>query len=133
MFGCDICHNKGNIACKCRFLVYTRLMSENNTNTNQAANTAMTQTIEDLFPIVFGGEWKSDADGGIAFRNLLEAFVTGANMLREKFDADVWAGHSDGTVPVTVQSVRKARTGDTPGKKAKVLTPAEILAKRLAK
>ena len=116
--------------------MYDRLVSEN-TNTPETATAvsqAMTITIETLFPTVFGSEWKTmKPDAAIAFRNTLEAFVKGANMLREKFDADVWAGHSDGTVSTDIQSVRQARTGDTPGRKAKVLTPAEQLAKRLAK
>jgi hypothetical protein len=105
-----------------------------NTETNTGAAKALTVTIEELFPTVFGTEWKTmeEADA-VAFRDLLEAFVTGANMLREKFDGDVWKGHSDGTVSIAIQSVRKARTGDTPGRKAKELTPAELLAKRLAK
>jgi hypothetical protein len=95
---------------------------------------AMTTTITDLFSIVFGAEWKSmEDDEAIAFRNLLEAFVTGANMLREKFDGDVWKGHSDGSVSVKIQSVRQQRTGDKPGRKAAELTPAEVLAKRLKK
>lgn len=93
---------------------------------------AMTTTIEDLFSTVFAAEWKTMEDEeAIAFRNLLEAFVTGANMLREKFDGDVWKGHSDGTVSTDIQSVRKQRDGEKPGRKAAELTPAEVLAKRL--
>lgn len=101
---------------------------------NPTLSDAMTTTITDLFSTVFGAEWKTmEEDEAIAFRNLLEAFVTGANMLREKFDSDVWKGHSDGTVSIKIQSVRQQRTGDKPGKKAVELTPAEILAKRLKK
>ena len=103
-------------------------MSDNN------AAAALTTTIETMFPIVFGSAWKSmeEADA-IAFRNLLEAFVSGAAMLREKFDSEVWAGHSDGTVSINIKSIRSPRTGEKPGVKAKVLTPAEVLAKRLKK
>lgn len=108
------------------------LMPEN--ATNKAVNEAMTVSIEMLFPIVFGGEWKGMSEpDAIAFRDLLEAFVKGASMLREKFDGDIWAGHSDGTVSVSIKSVRAPRTGDKPGVKAKVLTPSELLAKRLGK
>jgi hypothetical protein len=109
-------------------------MSENETETTSVVSDAMTVTISDLFATVFGNEWMTmELSDAIAFRNLLEAFVTGANMLREKFDGAVWQGHSDGTVSVEIQSVRKQRTGDTPGRKAKELTPAELLAKRLTK
>jgi len=102
--------------------------------TNNVVGEAMSVTITDLFTTVFGADWKTmEESDAIAFRNLLEAFVTGANMLREKFDSDVWKGHSDGTVSVAIQSVRQQRTGDKPGKKAVELTPAEILAKRLKK
>jgi len=103
-------------------------------DTNPTVADAMETTITDLFSIVFGAEWKTmEEEEAVAFRNLLEAFVTGANMLREKFDGDVWKGHSDGSVSVKIQSVRAQRTGDKPGKKAAELTPAEILAKRLKK
>jgi hypothetical protein len=102
--------------------------------TNNAVGEAMEVTITDLFTPVFASEWKTmEESDAIAFRNLLEAFVTGANMLRERFDADVWKGHSDGSVSVAIQSVRQQRTGDKPGRKAAELTPAEILAKRLKK
>lgn len=101
---------------------------------NPTVSDAMTTTIEDLFATVFGSEWKSmEVTEAKAFRDLLEAFVTGANMLREKFDGDVWKGHSDGTVSTEIQSIRQQRTGDKPGRKAAELTPAEILAKRLSK
>jgi hypothetical protein len=104
------------------------------TQTNTGAAQALTVTIEVLFPTVFGMEWKNMSETDATdFRDLLEAFVSGANMLREKFDSDVWKGHSDGTVSVDYKSIRAARTGDKPGKKAAELTPAEVLAKRLKK
>jgi len=106
-------------------------MSDEN---NAAIEAAMSVSFADLFPTVFGGEWKTmSEEEAIAFRNKLEAYVKGANLLREKFDSDVWSGHSDGTVNIAIKSIRAARTGDKPGAKAKVLTPAEILAKRLDK
>lgn len=95
---------------------------------------AMTATFEELFPLVYSADWKNlEVAEQIVLRAKLEGFVAGANMLREKFDAAVWAGHSDGTVSVEIQSIRKQREGDKPGRKAKDLTPAEILAKRLSK
>lgn len=101
---------------------------------NPTLSDAKVTTVEYLFPIVFGETWKSmTEEEAISFRNLLEAFIAGANMLREKFDGDVWKGHSDGTVPVSIQSVRAARTGDKPGKKAAEPTLDELLAKRLKK
>ena len=92
------------------------------------------ETFEDLFSVVFAEEWKSYhlADQKLV-REVLATMVNAGNILREKFDGDVWKGHADGTVSPEVESIRKQREGDTPGKKAKVLTPAEILAKRLAK
>ena len=95
---------------------------------------AMTTSFADLFDSVFASDWKAmELADAIAFRNTLEAYVAGANMLREKFDSDVWAGHSDGTVSIDIESIRKQRTGDAPGKKAVELTAAEKLAKRLSK
>lgn len=95
---------------------------------------AMVTSFADLFDTVFGGDWKAmDVADAIAFRDKLEAYVAGANMLREKFDSDVWKGHSDGTVSIDIQSIRKQRDGDKPGKKAAELTAAEKLAKRLSK
>lgn len=89
---------------------------------------------ETLFTTVFTESWKTwTIQEQIAFRNVIDAYVAASSIVREKFDGDVWKGHSDGTVSLLVESVRKQREGDTPGKKAKVLTPAEILAKRLGK
>jgi hypothetical protein len=91
-------------------------------------------TISSFFIPVYTGDWtKLEVAEQIALRTNLEAFVSGANLLREKFDAAVWAGHADGTVSTDVQSIRQQRTGEKPGKKAAELTPAEILAKRLGK
>ena len=107
-------------------------MSNETDNINQAVNSAITATFEELFPVVFTGEWKSMSESdAINFRNVLEAYVKAAGMLREKFDADVWAGHADGTVAPIIKSIRAPRTGDKPGRKAAELTPAELLAKRL--
>ena len=70
---------------------------------------AMTTSFADLFDSVFASDWKAmELADAIAFRNTLEAYVAGANMLREKFDSDVWAGHSDGTVSIDIESIRKA-------------------------
>jgi hypothetical protein len=99
-----------------------------------AEEVAQTTTFADLFPIVFGETWKTmPLDEAVQFRNLLEAYCAAGSMLREKFDADVWAGHSAGTVDTAIKSVRTRNEGKTPGKTAKVLTPAELLAKRLKK
>ena len=95
---------------------------------------AMATSFADLYDTVFGGAWKAEevADA-VTFRDTLAAYVAGANMLREKFDSDVWNGHSDGTVSLEITSIRKQREGDAPGKKAVELTAAEKLAKRLGK
>jgi hypothetical protein len=104
-----------------------------NTNSNTGAAQALTVTIETLFPTVFGSEWKTMSESdAIEFRNLLEAFVAGASMLREKFDADVWAEHATGKF-TNIKSVRAPRTGDKPGRKPAEVTAASLLAKRLKK
>ena len=105
------------------------------TENMEAVNHIMaTATIMTFFFDVLGEEWKAwEVDEQIVLRDTLETFVSGANLLREKFDAAVWAGHSDGTVSVKVQSIRQQRTGDKPGRKAAELSPAEILAKRISK
>jgi hypothetical protein len=79
-------------------------------------------------------DWKTWTPEEIAlFRGAIEALHGCGSLHREKFDSTVWKGHSDGTVNPTVESIRKQREGDAPGKKAEVLTPAQILAKRLKK
>ena len=89
---------------------------------------------ESVFTPTFSEEWKTwEVQEQRAFRDVIDAYVASSSIVREKFDGDVWKGHSDGTVSLLVTSVRKQREGDAPGKKAKVLTPAEILAKRLGK
>ena len=88
----------------------------------------------DIYDDIESEDWKVDDEPTmILFRDSLEAYFGAASMLKEKFDATVWAGHSDGTVPESITSIRKEREGDAPGRKAKVLTPAEKLAKRLGK
>lgn len=104
----------------------------------QAEIAVITHSVGSVFEVIFGTtfseNWKSyTLEEQLAFRNVVEAFYAAACIVREKFDADVWKGHSDGTVNLLVTSVRKQRTGEAPGKKKAELTPAEILAKRLAK
>lgn len=97
------------------------------------AQTALS-LFENIFTTTFTEAWKNwTVQEQRQFRDVIDAYVASSSIVREKFDGDVWKGHSDGTVSLLVQSVRKQREGDTPGKKAKVLTPAEILAKRLGK
>ena len=89
---------------------------------------------EDIYDDVESADWKQlDVSDQVIFRDTLEAYFGAASMLKEKFDSQVWAGHSDGTVSEDITSIRKEREGDAPGRKAKVLTPAEKLAKRLGK
>ena len=58
------------------------------------------------------------------FRNLYKACST----LRTKLDAQIWARHEQGKdTPKSLPSIRAPRTGDKPGRKAKVKTTAEIL------
>lgn len=85
-------------------------------------------TLDTLFPIVWGESWKQlSAEDRDAFRTLLAKFTKGAARLRSKFDSTVWAGHSDGTIPLTFESIRTKSDGDKPGRKAKVKTEEEIL------
>jgi hypothetical protein len=91
-------------------------------------------TFDTMFGVVWSEEWKTfPVLEQIAFRDLVEQYHAQAAVIREKFDADVWKGHSNGTVDPLVESIRKAREGDAPGKKAEKPTPDSILAKRLKK
>jgi hypothetical protein len=92
------------------------------------------QTYELVFGTVFAEDWKTyPLEEQISFRNVLEEYFAGASLIREKFDADVWKGHANGTVSPSVDSIRKQREGDTPGRKAEPVTAASLLAKRLKK
>lgn len=68
----------------------------------------------------------------IAFRNLLADLFQAVTTLRVKFDAQVWAGHDDGSIPEAVESIRARRVdnGQKPGRKPTVKTVAEQLLKR---
>jgi len=107
--------------------------------TEQEAEIALiANQVGSVFELIFGvthtEDWKQyTVTEQIAFRNVVEAFFVAACIVREKFDADVWKGHSNGTVNPLIQSVRKQREGDKPGKKAEVPTAQSMLAKRLAK
>lgn len=58
------------------------------------------------------------------FRNYYKA----ASTLRTKLDAQIWARHEQGKDSVKdLPSIRAPRTGDKPGRKAKVKSAAEIL------
>jgi hypothetical protein len=87
-----------------------------------------------IFDIVYAEEWKNwDIEEHVMFRNVLEEYCAQAAINREKFDSDVWKGHANGTVSPTVESVRKQRDGEKPGKKAEPVTASSLLAKRLKK
>lgn len=93
---------------------------------------------ESLFTLMFGivhtEEWKTyEFDNQKIVRSLVEQYYAAASIIREKFDSDVWKGHANGTVSPEIESVRKQREGDTPGKKAEPVTPASLLKKRLSK
>lgn len=88
---------------------------------------------EAFYGLTHTEDWKAfeTLDEQLAFRNAIAEFYLAACIIRERFDSDVWKGHSNGTVDLLVTSVRKQREGDTPGKKAEVPTAAGLLAKRL--
>lgn len=91
-------------------------------------------TFDAFFGIVWSEDWKQfEVSEQVLFRDLIEQYFAQASVIREKFDADVWKGHSNGTVDPSVTSVRKQREGDTPGKKAEKPTADSVLAKRLKK
>lgn len=96
------------------------------------------QSSLDLFTAMFGvthsEDWKTwELDQQIQFRNIVEQYYAASCIIREKFDSDVWKGHANGTVSPTIESIRKQREGDTPGKKAEPVTPEGLLKKRLNK
>lgn len=88
----------------------------------------------EMFGIVHTEDWKGyELDDQKVVRGLVETYYASASIIREKFDADVWKGHANGTVNPEIESVRKQREGDTPGKKAEPKTAESVLAKRLNK
>lgn len=87
-----------------------------------------------LFAVTYSEDWKTwTLPEQLAFRELIETLNGVTAVHKEKFDADVWKGHANGTVNIAVKSIRAERTGDTPGKKAAPITAESILAKRLKK
>jgi hypothetical protein len=87
-----------------------------------------------LFQVTYSEAWKGwDIEDQKAFRALIQTLFGMTAVHKEKFDADVWKGHANGTVSVLIQSIRQERTGDKPGKTAAPITPESILAKRLKK
>lgn len=96
------------------------------------------QMIGNVFELVFGvtfnEKWKTyTLPEQKMFREVVEQYYAAACIIREKFDSDVWKGHANGTVNPQIESIRKEREGDTPGKKAEPKTPQSVLAKRLNK
>lgn len=88
----------------------------------------------ELFGIVHTEDWKTYELGEqLVVRSIVEAYYAAASIIREKFDADVWKGHANGSVDPQVESVRKQREGDRPGKKAEPKTAESVLSKRLNK
>ena len=89
-----------------------------------------------FFSQVWTGSWKDlpEDDLGIdrraEFAENFRAFYQGASTLREKFDAIVWAGHVDGSIPESIKPLRAPRTGETGGRKAAPKTAAELLLKK---
>jgi len=87
-----------------------------------------------FFAVTYSEDWKNwTLDEQKAFNKAVETLNGVANVHREKFDADVWKGHANGTVSPQIESIRAERTGDTPGKKAAPITADSILNKRLKK
>jgi hypothetical protein len=107
--------------------------------TEQEAEIALiAQSVGQVFELIFGvthtEDWKKyTLSEQKMFRDVVEQYYAAACIVREKFDADVWKGHSNGTVSPTIESIRKQREGEKPGKKAETPTAASILAKRLKK
>lgn len=82
---------------------------------------------------VLTGDWMSwDINAQKLFRDNLADFFQAATTLRIKFDAQVWAGHDNGTVSEAIESIRARRVdnGQKPGRKPAVKTLAEQLLKR---
>ena len=72
---------------------------------------AVTSAFVDLFPVISTGEWvKWNPDDQVSLRETLRLMVeTGNGILRPTFDATVWAGHVDGTVDNSIESIRAQR------------------------
>lgn len=87
----------------------------------------------DFAEAIFTQSWKSGTlEEQVSFRNKLSDFFTAATTLRVRFDAQVWAGHDDGSISEDVESIRARRmdNGQKPGRKPAVKTLAEQLLKR---
>lgn len=94
----------------------------------------ISKLFDGMFGIVHTEDWKGyELDDQKVVRGMVETYYASACIIREKFDSDVWKGHANGTVSVEIESIRKEREGDAPGKKAEPKTAASVLAKRLGK
>jgi hypothetical protein len=101
-----------------------------------AAHTeTLTNTFMELFPAVSTGEWTTwSLSEQAELRALINLFVeTGNGILRPAFDSTVWAGHENGTVDNSIESIRAQRTdnGEKPGRKTP--TALEVLNRKLGK
>ena len=89
----------------------------------------LNSTPMDFFKDIWDGSWVKREDAA-DFAERFREMVQGASTLREKYDAVVWAGHTDGSVPENIKPIRAPRTGEKGGPKAAVKSPAELLLKR---
>lgn len=84
---------------------------------------------------ILTGNWKTwELDEQLAFRERLSNYFQAASTLRTKFDAQVWAGHDDGTINLKVESLRARRTvtegSNKGGRKAAPKTIAQQLLRK---
>jgi hypothetical protein len=92
------------------------------------------ENYKNFYSVVWSEDWKSfELAEQILLRDTIEQFFLTASLIKEKFDATVWKGHSDGTVSPTIESIRKQREGDAPGRPATKPTADSVLEKRLKK
>lgn len=85
----------------------------------------------DFFMLIWDGSWVKLADPKRSeFVQRFTELAKGTATLAEKFNATVWAGHVDGSVPESIAPLRKARTGEKGGPKPAPKTMAQLLLKK---
>ena len=86
----------------------------------------------DFAQAILTGSWQNGTlEDRQSFRQDFYNYVTAANTLRGKFDAQVWERHATGKDTVKdLPSIRAPRTGDKPGRKAQPKTLAQQLLKK---
>jgi hypothetical protein len=98
-----------------------------------AVETALGNIPPEYFTVIRSEEWKTwELETILKFILEYKSFAQFANDLRSTLDKAIWAGHADGTVDPTVESIRTQTESDKPkGRKPIEMTEAERMLKKL--